>query len=86
MFSCKNVYTHEMRLQVFASVRLFKSRLEINNSTLTDFCFSSMSQEILLGALKPFTRYELAIQSNGISTGGPFSSTVEESTLADSEY
>lgn len=45
-------------------------------------CHSS-AQEILLGALKPFTRYELAVQSNGADVAGPFSDTVEESTLSD---
>ncbi|XP_066510450.1 immunoglobulin superfamily DCC subclass member 4-like [Hoplias malabaricus] len=52
------------------------------NASLVSY-YTSTSQEILLGALKPFTRYELAVQSNGINFGGPFSSTVEESTLAD---
>ena len=45
----------------------------------------SSAQEILLGALKPFTRYELAVQSNGVDVVGPFSGTVEESTLSDRE-
>lgn len=36
-------------------------------------------------ALKPFTRYELAVQSNGVDVVGPFSGTVEESTLSDRE-
>ncbi|KAI4892110.1 hypothetical protein NFI96_022940, partial [Prochilodus magdalenae] len=52
------------------------------NASLVSY-YTSTSQEILLGALKPFTRYELAVQSNGINMGGPFSGTVEESTLAD---
>ncbi|XP_076855446.1 immunoglobulin superfamily DCC subclass member 4 isoform X2 [Brachyhypopomus gauderio] len=52
------------------------------NASLISY-YTSTSQEILLGALKPFTRYEMAVQSNGISMGGPFSSTVEESTLTD---
>lgn len=47
--------------------------------------YCSSAQEILLGALKPFTRYELAVQSNGVDVVGPFSATVEESTLSDSE-
>ncbi len=49
------------------------------------FVCRSSAQEILLGALKPFTRYELAVQSNGVDVVGPFSSTVEESTLSDRE-
>lgn len=48
----------------------------------TFVCHSS-AQEILLGELKPFTRYELAVQSNGAEVAGPFSDTVEESTLPD---
>ena len=47
-------------------------------------CCSS-AQEILLGALRPFTRYKLAVQSNGVDVVGPFSGTVEESTLSDRE-
>ncbi|TNN25999.1 Immunoglobulin superfamily DCC subclass member 4 [Liparis tanakae] len=43
------------------------------------------AQEILLGALRPFTRYELAVQSNGVDAVGPFSGTVQESTFADRE-
>ena len=38
-----------------------------------------------LGPLKPFTRYELAVQSNAVDVVGPFSGTVEESTLCDRE-
>lgn len=49
------------------------------------FVFHSSAQEILIGGLKPFTRYELAVQSNGVDMGGPFSSTVEETTLPDRE-
>lgn len=36
-------------------------------------------------ALKPFTRYELAVQSNGVDVVGPFSGTLEEATLSDRE-
>lgn len=49
------------------------------------FVCHSSAQEILLGALKPFTRYELAVQSNGVDMAGPFSDTVEESTMSDRE-
>ena len=68
----------------------FSALVPAQNCTRTfnqvPLCFCSTSQEILLGALKPFTRYELAVQSNGINMGGPFSGTVEESTLTDREY
>lgn len=47
-------------------------------------CCSS-AQELLLGALRTFTRYEIAVQSNGVDVVGPFSGTVEESTLSDRE-
>uniref|UniRef100_A0A8K9XAH1 Immunoglobulin superfamily, DCC subclass, member 4 n=1 Tax=Oncorhynchus mykiss TaxID=8022 RepID=A0A8K9XAH1_ONCMY len=50
---------------------------------LSQTVFCSSAQEILLGALKPYTRYELAVQSNGGDVVGPFSATVEESTLTD---
>lgn len=50
------------------------------------FVCRSAAQEILLGALKPFTRYELAVQSNGADVVGPFSDTVEEATLSDRKY
>ncbi|KAF4090904.1 hypothetical protein AMELA_G00030990 [Ameiurus melas] len=71
----------------FSNVRIINYTIRCSptgnrNASLVSY-YTSTSQEILLGALKPFTRYELAIQSNGISTSGPFSSTVEESTLAD---
>ncbi|KAI5626151.1 immunoglobulin superfamily DCC subclass member 4, partial [Silurus asotus] len=71
----------------FSNVRIINYTIRCSpagnrNASLVSY-YTSTSQEILLGALKPFTRYELAIQSNGIHTGGPFSSTVEESTLAD---
>ncbi|XP_026028519.1 immunoglobulin superfamily DCC subclass member 4 [Astatotilapia calliptera] len=52
------------------------------NASMVSY-YTSSAQEILLGALKPFTRYELAVQSNGANVVGPFSGTVEESTLTD---
>ncbi|XP_028258139.1 immunoglobulin superfamily DCC subclass member 4 [Parambassis ranga] len=52
------------------------------NASLVSYHTSS-AQEILLGSLKPFTRYELAVQSNGVDVVGPFSGTVEVSTLSD---
>ncbi|XP_058237476.1 immunoglobulin superfamily DCC subclass member 4 isoform X4 [Hemibagrus wyckioides] len=71
----------------FSNVRIINYTIRCSpagnrNASLVSY-YTSTSQEMLLGALKPFTHYELAIQSNGIGTGGPFSSTVEESTLAD---
>jgi len=56
---------------------------EAASSGLSVCC--SSAQEILLGALRPFTRYELAVQSNGVDVVGPFSGTVEESTFSDRE-
>lgn len=53
--------------------------------TVTQHAVCSSAQELLLVALKPFTRYELAVQSNGVDVVGPFSGTVEEFTLSDSE-
>ncbi|TKS69849.1 Immunoglobulin superfamily DCC subclass member 4 [Collichthys lucidus] len=47
------------------------------NASLVSYHTSS-AQEILLGALKPFTHYKLAVQSNGVDVVGPFSGTVEE--------
>ncbi|KAG7482590.1 immunoglobulin superfamily DCC subclass member 4-like [Solea senegalensis] len=52
------------------------------NASLVSY-HTSPAQEILLRALKPFTRYELAVQSNGVDVVGPFSGTVEESTMSD---
>ncbi|XP_018618739.2 immunoglobulin superfamily DCC subclass member 4-like [Scleropages formosus] len=54
----------------------------LRNASLVSY-YTSSAQEILLGALKPFTRYALAVQSNGLEVDGPFSNTVEESTLSD---
>ncbi|XP_038145772.1 immunoglobulin superfamily DCC subclass member 4 isoform X1 [Cyprinodon tularosa] len=52
------------------------------NASLVSY-YTSSSLEILLGGLKPFTHYELAVRSNGEDSTGPFSGTVEESTLPD---
>ncbi|XP_066557349.1 immunoglobulin superfamily DCC subclass member 4 isoform X2 [Amia ocellicauda] len=54
----------------------------LKNASLVSYHTSS-AQEILLGALKPFTLYELAVQSNGQEVDGPFSKVVQESTLPD---
>ncbi|XP_047218767.1 immunoglobulin superfamily DCC subclass member 4 isoform X4 [Girardinichthys multiradiatus] len=52
------------------------------NASLVSY-YTSSSLEVLLERLKPFTHYELAVRCNGVDTAGPFSSTVEESTLPD---
>ncbi|XP_052006458.1 immunoglobulin superfamily DCC subclass member 4 isoform X1 [Xyrauchen texanus] len=54
----------------------------IRNASLVSY-YTSSSQEKLMGSLKPFTSYEIAVQSNGVDMSGPFSSIVEESTLPD---
>ncbi|XP_076011854.1 immunoglobulin superfamily DCC subclass member 4 isoform X2 [Genypterus blacodes] len=71
----------------FSNVRIINYTVRCSpagttNASLVSYHTSS-AQEILLGALKPFTRYELAVQSNGVDVVGPFSGTVEESTLSD---
>ncbi|XP_031442790.1 immunoglobulin superfamily DCC subclass member 4 isoform X2 [Clupea harengus] len=71
----------------FSSVRIINytvrcSPAGLRNASLVSY-YTSSTQDILLGALKPFTRYEMAVQSNAVNVVGPFSSTVEESTLVD---
>ncbi|XP_038847721.1 immunoglobulin superfamily DCC subclass member 4 isoform X6 [Salvelinus namaycush] len=71
----------------FSNVRIINytvrcSPAGIRNASLVSY-YTSSAQEILLGALKPYTRYELAVQSIGGDVVGPFSGTVEESTLTD---
>nr|XP_002662886.2 immunoglobulin superfamily DCC subclass member 4 [Danio rerio] len=71
----------------FSNVRIINYTIRcspagIRNASLVSY-YTSSSQEILLGSLKPFTSYEIAVQSNGADMSGPFSSTVEESTLPD---
>uniref|UniRef100_A0A8C6UVF0 Immunoglobulin superfamily, DCC subclass, member 4 n=1 Tax=Neogobius melanostomus TaxID=47308 RepID=A0A8C6UVF0_9GOBI len=71
----------------FSNVRIINYTVRCSpagttNASLVSYHTSSV-QEILLGDLKPFTRYELAVQSNGVDVAGPFSSTVEETTLSD---
>lgn len=46
----------------------------------------SSGEDILIGGLKPFTKYEFAVQSHGVDIDGPFGSVVERSTLPDREY
>ncbi|XP_068178194.1 immunoglobulin superfamily DCC subclass member 4 [Antennarius striatus] len=71
----------------FSNVRIINYTIRCSpagttNASLVSY-YTSAAQEILLGTLKPFTRYELAVQSNGVDVVGPFSGTVEESTLSD---
>ncbi|XP_029702398.1 immunoglobulin superfamily DCC subclass member 4 isoform X2 [Takifugu rubripes] len=71
----------------FSNVRIINYTVRCSpagttNASLVSY-HTSAAQEILLGALKPFTRYELAVQSNGVDVVGPFSDTVEEATLSD---
>ncbi|CAL1604246.1 unnamed protein product [Knipowitschia caucasica] len=71
----------------FSNVRIINytvrcSPFGTTNASLVSYHTSSV-QEILLADLKPFTRYEVAVQSNGVDVAGPFSSTVEETTLPD---
>ncbi|XP_029283903.1 immunoglobulin superfamily DCC subclass member 4 isoform X2 [Cottoperca gobio] len=71
----------------FSNVRIINYTVRCSpagttNASLVSY-YTSSAQEIQLGALRPFTRYELAVQSNGVDVVGPFSGTVEESTLSD---
>ncbi|XP_034042642.1 immunoglobulin superfamily DCC subclass member 4 [Thalassophryne amazonica] len=71
----------------FSSVRVINYTVRCSpagttNASLVSYHTCS-AQEILLMSLKPFTRYELAVRSNGVDIFGPFSGTVEESTLPD---
>lgn len=49
-------------------------------------CLGSSGEDILIGGLKPFTKYEFAVQSHGVDMDGPFGSVVERSTLPDREW
>lgn len=49
-------------------------------------CPGSSGEDILIGGLKPFTKYEFAVQSHGVDMDGPFGSVVERSTLPDREW
>ncbi|KAM5170274.1 immunoglobulin superfamily DCC subclass member 4 [Mantella aurantiaca] len=44
---------------------------------------SSILEEILISGLKPYTRYEFAVQSNGAGVDGPYSNIVEKMTHTD---
>ena len=64
---------------------LLRSRVWTKTPPVGPCLCASSAQEVLLGALKPFTLYELAVQSNGVGVVGPFGSTVEKWTLSDRE-
>lgn len=57
-----------------------------NVSTSHVSCLDSSGEDILIGGLKPFTKYEFAVQSHGVDMDGPFGSVVERSTLPDREW
>ncbi|CAH2274440.1 immunoglobulin superfamily DCC subclass member 4 isoform X1 [Pelobates cultripes] len=59
--------------------------LGAKNNSLTTY-HSSLTEEILISGLKPYTKYEFAVQSSGIGIDGPFSNTVEKMTLPDRPY
>eukprot|EP00079_Xenopus_tropicalis_P015270 XP_004912739.1 PREDICTED: immunoglobulin superfamily DCC subclass member 4 isoform X1 [Xenopus tropicalis] len=43
----------------------------------------SASEEILVAGLKPYTKYEFQVRSNGVFVDGPYSDIVEKMTLPD---
>ncbi|XP_053451374.1 immunoglobulin superfamily DCC subclass member 4 isoform X3 [Nycticebus coucang] len=55
----------------------------LRNASLVTYYTSSSGEDILIGGLKPFTKYEFAVQSHGVDVDGPFGSVVERSTLPD---
>ncbi|XP_060611593.2 immunoglobulin superfamily DCC subclass member 4 [Anolis sagrei] len=54
----------------------------LKNASLVTY-YTSSNEEILISGLKPFTRYEFAVQSNGVGIDGPFGNVVEWFTLPD---
>ncbi|XP_016283732.2 immunoglobulin superfamily DCC subclass member 4 isoform X1 [Monodelphis domestica] len=54
----------------------------LRNASLVTY-YTSSGEDILIGGLKPFTKYEFAVQSHGVGVDGPFGSVVERSTLPD---
>ncbi|XP_078097449.1 immunoglobulin superfamily DCC subclass member 4 isoform X2 [Mustelus asterias] len=54
----------------------------LKNASLVTY-FTSSEEEIFITSLKPYTRYEFAVQSHGIGIDGPFSGIVEGLTLSD---
>ncbi|XP_035114785.3 immunoglobulin superfamily DCC subclass member 4 isoform X2 [Callithrix jacchus] len=54
----------------------------LRNTSLVTY-YTSSGEDILIGGLKPFTKYEFAVQSHGVDMDGPFGSVMELSTLPD---
>ncbi|XP_012862509.1 immunoglobulin superfamily DCC subclass member 4 [Echinops telfairi] len=54
----------------------------LRNASLVTY-YTSSGEDILIGGLKPFTKYEFAVQSHGVDMDGPFGSVVARSTLPD---
>ncbi|XP_008054353.1 immunoglobulin superfamily DCC subclass member 4, partial [Carlito syrichta] len=54
----------------------------LRNASLVTY-YTSSGEDILIGGLKPFTKYEFAVQSHGVDMVGPFGSVVERATLPD---
>ncbi|KAJ6662850.1 hypothetical protein lerEdw1_011054 [Lerista edwardsae] len=54
----------------------------LKNASLVTY-YTSSDEDILISGLKPFTRYEFAVQSNGVGIDGPFGSVLEWLTLPD---
>ncbi|XP_074862789.1 immunoglobulin superfamily DCC subclass member 4 isoform X3 [Carettochelys insculpta] len=54
----------------------------LKNASLVTY-YTSSEEGILISGLKPYTKYEFAVQSNGVGIDGPFSSVVERFTLPD---
>ncbi|XP_078540203.1 immunoglobulin superfamily DCC subclass member 4 [Lissotriton helveticus] len=71
----------------FNSVKIVNYTVRCNlwgqqNASLVTYHTSS-AEGILISGLKPYTKYEFAVQSNGLGVDGPFSSVVEQVTLPD---
>uniref|UniRef100_A0A674IS01 Immunoglobulin superfamily DCC subclass member 4 n=1 Tax=Terrapene triunguis TaxID=2587831 RepID=A0A674IS01_9SAUR len=54
----------------------------LKNASLVTY-YTSSDEGILISGLKPYTKYEFAVQSNGVGIDGPFGSVVERFTLPD---
>ncbi|XP_019063697.1 immunoglobulin superfamily DCC subclass member 4-like, partial [Fukomys damarensis] len=54
----------------------------LRNASLVTY-YTSSGEDSLIGGLKPFTKYEFAVQSHSVDMDRPFGSVVERSTLPD---
>ncbi|XP_058012542.1 immunoglobulin superfamily DCC subclass member 4 isoform X3 [Ahaetulla prasina] len=54
----------------------------LKNASLVMY-YTSSKEDVLISGLKPFTRYEFAVQSNGVGMDSPFGNAVECFTLPD---